>query len=464
MTSTEQWAQSNFGSCELGDKRRTTRLVEVSQNVLRCPHGSFPQQLPEWKDLKAAYRLFGSAGVTAEAIARPHWEATRNQSSGRFLILNDTSEFDFGIHREVEGLGPTGNGGGYGFLCHNALMVHSDSQEVIGLAGQLLHYRKPAPKNETTIQKLSRQRESQIWGTLVNEIGPPRGDCQWIHVCDRSADNFEFFCHLLENRCDWVVRCSRQNRYVLLGENGQKIKIADWLKDPSLLQELGEYELYLRARPGAKARTATVTVSAGSCWIPLPRHKSAYVRSIDAQPIKMQFVVLQEQNPPAGKKGLYWVLMTSLEVNSFEQAWQVAEYYETRWLIEEYHKAQKSGCRVTDRQLSSAGRLEASTSLLSIVAVRLLQLKTIARAHPDKPARKMVPSLWLKMLQAASPKLKSIHDISIGQFYRHVAMLGGFLGRKHDGQPGWITIWRGWVQLATMVRAVELAKLKKINE
>lgn len=464
MISSEQWALDNFGNCDLGDKRRTARLVRVAEHALSRPNGSFPEQLPQWKDLKAAYRLFSADGVTAEAIARPHWEATRNQTSGRFLILNDTTEFDFGNHREVFGLGPTGNGGGYGFLCHNALMVNADTHDVVGLAGQLLHYRKPAPRKENKARKLLRERESQIWGKLVDEIGPSRGDSQWIHVGDRAADNFEFFCHLLDNRCDWVVRCARMNRYVLAAQEGPKIKISDWLKDKTNLQELGHYELPLRARQGVKARTATVAVSTATCLVPVPRHKSTYVRSIDAQPIRMQVVVLEEENPPKGKKGLFWVLLTSLAVKSFEQAWQVAGHYESRWLIEEYHKAQKSGCRVTDRQLSSSDRLEASTSLLSIVAVRLLQLKTIARAHPDKPARSVVPPLWLKMLKAVSPKLNRIHDITVGQFYRHVAMLGGFLGRKHDGHPGWITIWRGWVQLATMVQAVELARLQKINQ
>lgn len=463
MVSTEQWSQDNFGSCRLGDKRRTDRLVQVAAHVLSRPAGSFPQQLPQWKDLKAAYRLLGSESVTAEAIGQPHFEATRNQQRGRFLILNDTTEFDFGNHREVLGLGPTGNGGGYGFLCHNALMVNADTRDVVGLAGQLLHYRKPARKKESAAQKLLRERESQIWGKLVNEIGPAPGDAQWVHVCDRGADNFEFYCHLVENECDWVVRCARLSRYVLSANDGEKVKISDLIKDESQHQELGHYELALRSRQGVKARTATVTVSVASCQVPPPRHKSAYIRSIDAHPIAMQIVILKEDNPPKGSKGLFWVLMTSLQVNSFDDAWQVADYYEQRWLIEEYHKAQKSGCKVTDRQLSSAGRLEASTRLLSIVAVRLLQLKTIARANPERTARTVIPPLWLKMLKAVSPKLTRIHDITVGQFYRHVAMLGGFLGRKHDGHPGWITIWRGWVQLATMVQAVEIANLNNIK-
>lgn len=463
MLSTQQWAQDNFGNCQLGDKRRTDRLVQISAQILSRPSGSFPEQLPQWKDLKSAYRLFDAQQVTAEAITGPHFEATRDQPSGRFLILNDTTEFDFGNHRQVAGLGPTGNGGGYGFLCHNALMVNADNGDIVGLAGQLLHYRKPAPKKESAAKKLLRQRESQIWGKLVDEIGPPPGESQWIHVCDRGADNFEFFCHLVENQCDWVVRCARMNRYILSENDGQKIKISDWLKDESQHQELGQYELELRARQGIKARTATVTVVTGSCLVPPPRHKSAYVRGTNAQPIKMQIVVLTEENPPKGKKGLRWVLFTSLDINSFDDAWQVAEHYEQRWLIEEYHKAQKSGCKITDRQLSSAEKLEASTALLSIVAVRLLQLKTIGRANPDTAARHVVAPLWLKMLKAVRPKLNRIHDISVGQFLRHVAMLGGFMGRKHDGHPGWITIWRGWVQLEQMVRAVEIANLQQIK-
>jgi hypothetical protein len=94
-----------------------------------------------WSDLKAAYNLFHCDDVTFEAVGRSHWELTRQRPAGRYLIIGDTTELDFGYHREVEGLGPTGNGGGKGFLLHNALMVDAKSREIIGIAGQTIHYR-----------------------------------------------------------------------------------------------------------------------------------------------------------------------------------------------------------------------------------------------------------------------------------------------------------------------------------
>ena len=172
----------------------------------------------------------------------------------------------------------------------------------------------------------------------------------------------------------------------------------------------------------------------------------------------MSVVHVAEVDAPKGIKPISWVLLTSLPVPTFAAAWKVIEYYEQRWLVEEYHKALKTGCRLTKRQLKTSGRLEAMVGLMSVVALRLLQLKSLARNSPEIPARRVVPALWLKMLKAVSKNLNRVHDLTVGQFYRELAKLGGFLARKSDGEPGWITIWRGWEKLNTMVTAVTLAK------
>ncbi len=158
-----------------------------------------------------------------------------------------------------------------------------------------------------------------------------------------------------------------------------------------------------------------------------------------------------------------WILLTSLPVKSFEDAWQVLEYYEKRWLIEEWHKALKTGCRLECRQLKSKEGLERITGLLSVVAVRLLQLKSAARTNPERPARHVVPMNWIKMLVVARKRPKNTNPMTMttGEFYREVAKLGGFLGRKCDGEPGWITIWRGWQKLYLLVRGAELAQSSK---
>jgi hypothetical protein len=61
------------------------------------------------------------------------------------------------------------------------------------------------------------------------------------------------------------------------------------------------------------------------------------------------------------------------------------------------------------------------------------------------------------MLKAARKNLRRVHDLTIHEFYRELAKLGGFLGRRSDGDPGWITIWRGWEKLRTLVRGAQLA-------
>jgi hypothetical protein len=170
----------------------------------------------------------------------------------------------------------------------------------------------------------------------------------------------------------------------------------------------------------------------------------------------MSVVEVCEIDAPEGVTPIRWVLYTSLSVESFSDAWQVIGYYELRWLVEEYHKALKTGCRVEKRGLRTAARLERMLGMMSVIAIRLLQLKSAARHDPERPAKQLVPPLWLRMLKAAGPKLCRVHDMTIGAFYRELAKLGGFLGRKSDGEPGWITIWRGWEKLNTLVRGAEL--------
>ena len=166
-----------------------------------------------------------------------------------------------------------------------------------------------------------------------------------------------------------------------------------------------------------------------------------------------------EENAPQGVAPIRWVLLTSLPVVTFDDAYTIIGYYELRWLVEEYHKALKTGCRTESRQLKTASRLEALVGLTSVVAVRLLQLKSLARTDPNVPAQRVVPGAWLKMLKLARKNLTRVHDLTVGQFYREVAKLGGFLGRKGDGEPGWITIWRGWEKLNMYVYVA--SKLKQ---
>jgi len=461
----QTWAKEQFGQCELKDKRRTDRLVELAASVLNHPAGSLPEQTGNMADLKAAYRLFACEDISFEAIAESHWQRTRQQPPDTYLLLDDTTELDFGIRRQIAGMGRTGNGGGWGFLLHSALMVSAQSEEIFGLAGQKIRYRKSLPKKENTAQRLRRDRESELWGQVIDLVGSPPVGSRWVHVMDRGADNFEVYQHCRQQQVEWVVRVAQKARKIIV-PSGKTLALNEYMKTLPLA---GSYELKMRARGRSRehgpepARTAKLEVRFGPLKTPFPKHQSPYLKRFAPEPIAMWVIHAVEVNPPAGVEPIEWILLTSMPVESFKDAWRIMGYYEKRWLIEEWHKALKTGCHVECRQLKCKESLERITGLLSVVAVRLLQLKSEARTNPDHPARRIIPWRWIQMLVAACKRLKEVTatTMTVGQFYRELAKLGGFLGRKSDGEPGWITIWRGWQKLYMLVRGAEIAQTIK---
>lgn len=450
------WAEEQFGDCQLGDTRRTRRAVMYAAQVAADPNGSTPQQTEAWKACKGAYRLFGAKQVTFQSLATPHWQRTRARESGTWLLISDTTELDFGMHRHVPGLKPNGNGHGLGFLLHSSLMVSADGAEIAGLAGQVIRYRQPSKKETSGAQRLKREdRESAIWGQLVDQIGQAPQGVNFIHVFDRGGDHFEAYCHLRQNHVGWVVRAAQKHRKIITPV-GKRMALAQYT---ATLPVAGTYELTVQANRNQPARTATVEVRFGAIQFPRPRHVSVWAKETGISEIPMGVVEVREVLPPKGVEALHWILLTSESVDTFEMSWTVIGYYERRPLIEEFHKGIKTGCHVEERLYQSAKRLEAVTAMLSVVAVRLLQLRSVARHEPDRAAEEVVPKKWIRMLQAVR-KVKPGTSWTVRQFYRELAKLGGFLGRKRDGEPGWMTLWRGLKKLTLMVRGAEALKRK----
>lgn len=414
------------------------------------PDGSTPDQTETWADLKAAYRLIDADDVTFTALAEPHWKLTRAQARGTVLVIGDTTETDFGIHRDVEGLGPTGDGRGRGFFLHNGLMADPETGEILGLAGQELFYRKPRPQGENSYRASQRTgKESEVWGRLIEQIGPPAEGVRYIHTFDRGADNLDVFLQLIRQRGDWVIRAAQLHRQVLPGDESENAKRQSLASALAAQEVLGMYALEVRKTKDSPARTALLEVRSRQVTIPAPtKRRTPLQRELGFQGLTQWVVEARELSPPRGTEGVRWVLWTSLPAESFEEAWQVLEYYEKRWLIEEFHKALKTGCRLESRQYRTAQALEAAAGICSVLAVRLVQLKTVARTAPETPAEGLVPKAWLEMLSA----LRKRPIQTVREFYRHLAGLGGFLMRKGDGDPGWITLWRGLEKLLLALR------------
>jgi Transposase DNA-binding/Transposase Tn5 dimerisation domain len=456
---TKEWAQATFGDCELGDVRRTKRLVRLAEQVAARPDGSTPDQTESFGDCKAAYRLFDQDDVTFDEITRPHCQQTRAscRPGDVKLIINDTTEIDFGHRRRATGLGPTGNGSGRGFFLHSALMVDATTGAVAGLAGQILFHRQPKSKRRVAknTRRRSSHRESVVWGDLVDRVGSAPGGVKYVHVDDRGADDFEVFCRIQARGASCVIRAARLNRWIETSDD-RRVRLGDLLK---ALTSQGTRTLEIAAKDDQPARTATLELRFASLRMPVPQQAlTPWLRDHrPLAPLPMGVVELREVNAPADVTPLRWVLYTFEPVTTAEQADVVIRWYKNRPTIEDYHKALKTGCHVQKRYYETSDRWERVTGLLSVVAVRLLQLKTAARETPDRPAIEVAPAAWVELVQIVRKKPVN-PAMTIREFLRAVAGLGGHLGRKSDGDPGWITTWRGFEKLMILARGATLRR------
>jgi hypothetical protein len=210
----------------------------------------------------------------------------------------------------------------------------------------------------------------------------------------------------------------------------------------------------LRARPGQAARTATVEVRTAPVQAQGPERRGGALPALS-----LHVVEVREVGSPAGVESLHWLLLTSLPCTSWAQVQRVVGRYAARWWVEEYHKALKSGAKVEESQLERAYRLESLVAVLAVVAVRLLNAKWLARGRPDEPVD--AAGFGPEALAVLAARLgKPVEGWTHRTVLVAVARLGGFLGRRHDGLPGWQTIWRGWQRLMWMCQGVEILKRK----
>ena len=444
-----------FGLAELGDQRRTERLVMIGTGLAHSPGGTLPQAFPVWNDLKAAYRFFAQPQVTYEQILAPHWERTRQacREPGEYLLIEDTTELDYTGHAATEELGFIGNGRGRGLLVHSTLAVrveawtleHQPEGTVVGLLGQQCWGRRGPPgkrRRETWRQRVKRPRESQRWAQVVDAVGGAPPGSQWIFIADREADFYEPIARCQRHGWDFIIRGYRDRT---LAEGSEHLKAA-----VARAGVMGRMAVELRARPGQAARTATVEVRTAPVRVQGPERRGGALPELS-----LNVVEVREVGAPAGVEPLHWLLLTSLPCTRWAEIRRIVARYAARWWVEEYHKALKTGTGVEASQLERGYRIESLVAVLAVVAVRLLNAKWLARARPDERVEPTVfgpEALTLLAQRFGEPEGGWTHRTALGA----VARLGGFLARRHDGPPGWQTIWRGWQRLMWMCEAVEL--------
>jgi hypothetical protein len=213
----ELWSELEFGACELGDLRRTRRLIRYARQMAEKPDASTPRQTEGWSDCKAAYRLFECPEVTFETVTAAHYERTLKLARGKYLVISDTTEVDYGYKSEREGLGPLTATHRRGFFLHSALVVDPETRQVMGMGAQELWARAKGKKKRVhRVACRKRPTESDVWGRVMNRVQVMGGNVQLVHVCDRGADNFDVFAHLHEKGDSWVIRAAQLTRKVCI--------------------------------------------------------------------------------------------------------------------------------------------------------------------------------------------------------------------------------------------------------
>jgi hypothetical protein len=449
-----RFAQEHFGGAALGDSRRTKRLVKVADRIVSHPGGTLPAKMGTPADLKALYRLVDRDAVTHAAVIETHRQLTlsRMRECKRVvLLIHDTTQLDFTGKHSLKNLGQIAKGFHRGYLCHNTLAVQAQDRRVIGLASQILHTRPKVPRKEPRKKRRERSdRESRLWKRGSDAVGPPPPGCTWVDICDRGADLFEYLDHKHAQGGRYVVR-SKHDRIVWAGGDPKRaVKLHGHARS---LHTLGTWSIDVSANAGRAARSARVRVASGQVTLPVPRPKCGEHGN---EPLEAWVVHVREIDPPAGLEPLEWVLLTNVPADSFAQTAERVAWYGVRPTVEEFHKAQKTGCGIELPQFTDQSRLEPVIALLSVVAVFLLILRDAGRHEQEgrKPATDLVPLSYVQVINAWRWKDKG-RATTIGEFILAVARLGGHQNRKSDGHPGWLTLWRGWQDLTAMMRAVE---------
>ena len=436
MTTVNEWAQEQWQSADLGDPRRTARAVRMGAQMATSPAASLPGQTNHWGDLKAAYRLLHQEKVTHEALSLPHWQATHRAAgttTNPVLFIQDGSQLDF-TFRDVEDIGRIGDNNGQGLLIHTTMAVDpAEPVSILGLAHQIVWVRhgEAYKRHETRMQRYHRaDRESSHWSDAIAAIGPaPQGAC-WVSVGDRESDIFHYWKKAKGLGWECLLRLKSDRR--ILAEDGTLFKLKSWL---SKLPCMAKERLELRARTGRTARMAQLSLAWGKIQILPPRNDPESNR---ASPLTAWVLHIWECDAEEGQKPLEWILLSTLAVENAEQAYERVEWYRRRWLIEQYHKALKTGCGMENSQLQDGAALRRLLGFLSIVAVRLLQVETVARTAPKLPATRMVDPQMLTFVCAL--RKRDASTMTAYEFWREIAKCGGFLARKHDGEPGWQTL------------------------
>ena len=437
----QDWAEEEFGAVRLPDERLRKRLLTMARDWYARPQAQIPEACRSRAKTKAAYRFLDHPMTSLEILLEPHYQATRQRVAEQKLVLavQDSTSLNYTAHPATDGLGPlaTRVEGALGLWLHST-MAFSAEGTPLGLLDVQCWTRDAGEfgKHHQRKQRPIEEKESYKWLRSFHQVAAAQRLCpntQLVSVGDREADIYELFdLALAEPGGPKLLVRAEYNRLLADGQGPLWPSVA---RQPVAATE----QLQLPRRGTQPARVAQMEIRFAEVQLQ-PPHLKSHLPSL-----QLWAVLAQEIEAPAGVQPLRWMLLTTCAVTSAARALEKIHWYRLRWGIEVYHRTLKSGCRIEQRQLGSADRIEACLAIDLVVAWRIYHLAKLGREVPDVPCTIFFEEFEWKALhthltQTPVPPEK---PPTLRQALRMVATLGGFLGRKSDGDPGTTTLWRG---------------------
>jgi len=442
------WAEEEFGAVKLRDRRHRKRLFTVARDFYAQPAANIPQACGSRAKTKGAYRFFEHKAVSMNALLSSHYHSTMERIAREkiqvVLAVQDTTSFNYDTHADMEGLGPinTRVDGAQGILLHDT-MAYTTEGTALGLVDIQVWARDPSQfgKRATRYQRPIEQKESFKWlksfraaARLQRQLGAAS---TVVSVGDREADVYELFALAKSDPAHpkLLVRAESDRRV-----KDTRVCLWEYMESQPVA---GQRVLHIPRKKGRAARDGLLKIRFAQVTLRPPKLKS----SLPA--LSVWAVYVSEVNPPSEKDAVEWMLLTTVEVNDFEQALEKVDWYKKRWGIEEYHKTIKSVCRIESRQLADRTVWENCLAVDLVVAWRIEHIKKLSRHKPQAPCSVAFEEHeWQALLAFKRPNQPlPVSPPSVREITHLTAELGGFLGRKGDGEPGSTTIGRGLQRL-----------------
>ena len=425
MTESNHWTDVEFAELDLGDARLDRRARKIMERFSDNPSGSIPKACNGWSETIATYRFMQNDTVKWDGIMAPHWSQTQRRMSEHpvMLCLQDTTELNLN-GQQITGLGPLSYEVQRGMYLHPTYAV-TPERLPLGVIDAWMWAREKLDANGVR----PGMKESKRWVegyARIAEMAAEMPGTRLVYVADREADMIELmkYAQGRGNPADWLIR-AKTNRAL---PGGDKLWAHTLDGEP-----LGEISFTTGGRDEKKGRKVRQKLWAKRVELPAGRGVKVVATCI----------IAREIDAPADVEPIEWRLLTNRSATTIDEVIELINWYRARWDIEIFFHILKNACKVEAMQLSHIDNLERALAIFMVVAWRIAYLMRLGRTCPDLDASYFFDPDEIRGAYLLTKAKPPDRPPTLNEVLRLVARVGGFLGRKCDGDPGVKTIWQG---------------------